>query len=45
VIVDWIFHDPLSRDDSEIEPAVNDLKWVLWNTLGYRDKKPGQTSL
>lgn len=33
--IDGIFYDSFIRDDEDIGPAMENLKWVLWSILGY----------
>lgn len=37
--IDGVFYDSFIRENDDIEPAMNDLKWVLWGLLGYDDKQ------
>ena len=37
--IDGIFYDTFIRNDSNIEPAMRDLKWALWSMLDYGHKK------
>jgi len=35
--IDGIFYDSFIRENQSIEPAMKDLKWILWGILGYDD--------
>lgn len=37
--IDGVFYDSFIRENDNIEPAMNELKWVLWGLLGYEDKQ------
>lgn len=37
--IDGIFYDSFVHNHKNIEPAMKDLKWVLWTILGYEEKE------